>query len=54
MMIIVLLLQMTGEGKIGGWFTHVRVWVGGQGVCVIFLYFFFCFCALVKVLDSGF
>ena len=27
--IIVLLLQMIGGGKVGRWFIHVRVWVGG-------------------------
>ena len=25
-----------GDGKVGGWFIYVRVWVGGQGVGIIF------------------
>ena len=46
--IIVLLLQMMGRWKGFGWFLHVRVWVGGQGVVIIFLYFLFWFCAVVN------
>ena len=42
-MIIVLLLQVMGDGKVGWWFIYVRVWVGGQGVGIIFFLFFVLF-----------
>ena len=42
-MVIVLLFQVMGDGKVGGWFIYVRVWVGGQRVGIIFLLFFVLF-----------
>ena len=30
-MVIILLLEVMGDDKVGGWFIYVRVWVGGTG-----------------------
>ena len=47
-MTIVLLFQVMGGTWEGwGWFFCVRIWVGGQGVGVIFFRFFFVFVLLV-------
>ena len=37
-MIIVLLLQVLGDGKVDGWFIYVRVLVGDRGGDHIFLF----------------
>ena len=47
-LIIVLLLQIMGNWKIGGWFIHVRVYMGRQRVCTIFLELLFCFCVVIN------
>ena len=58
-MVIVLLLQVMGYGKVGRWLIYLRVWVGGQGVgYYIFSIFCFLFVLLLMVLlwlvyDSG-
>ena len=31
---------MMGDGKIGGWFIYIRVWVGDMGVGIIVFQFF--------------
>ena len=46
-MVTLLLLQVIGVGKVWGWFIYARVWVGEQGVGIIFSLFcvlFFCCC----------
>ena len=41
--------KLWGDGKVGGWFIYVRVWVGGQEMVIFFFFFFlFCFCAVVN------
>ena len=40
---VIVLFQVMGDGKVGGWFIYVRVWVGGQGVGIIFFLFFVLF-----------
>ena len=44
--IIVFLLQMIGDGKVGGWFIHVRVWVREQG----WVSYFYIFCSVFVML----
>ena len=45
-MVIVVLLQVMGGWEGWGWFIYLRVWVGGQGVGIFFLFFvlFLCCC----------
>ena len=38
-MVIVLLLQVMGDGKVRAWFIYVRVWVVGQEVGIFFSIF---------------
>ena len=42
-MVTVLLLQVMGDEKVGEWFIYVEVWVGAQGVGIIFFLFFVLF-----------
>ena len=42
-MVTILLLQFMGGWEGWGWFLYVRVWVGGQGVSIIFFLFFVVF-----------
>ena len=42
-LVTVLLVQVIGDGKFGGLFIHVRVWVGVRGVGIIFFLFFVLF-----------
>ena len=53
-MSIVLLLKMVGDGIGRGWLIYIRVWVGGQGVGIIFLIFYLCFCILLSHVLSPF
>ena len=39
-MVIILLLEVMGDGKVGGWLIYVRVWVGEQVVGIKFFRFF--------------
>ena len=51
-MVTVLFLQVMGDGKVGGWFIYVRVWVGGEG-CEYHIFYIFCsvFALLLIVLS---
>ena len=46
----VVIVNDGGDGIGGGWLIHIRVWVGGQGVCIIsqFIFFYLCLCLLVS------
>ena len=50
-MVVLLLLQVMGDGKVGGWFIYVRVWVGDRGRYCIFCVFCSAFVLLLIVLS---
>ena len=45
---IIVSLHMMGDGKVGGWFNYVKVWVGGVTRGWYHSFSIFCFCGVVN------
>ena len=52
LIIIVLLLQMMRGWEDWGWFIYVRIWVGRQGLGIIFFIFFYSVFVLLLIVLS--